>query len=155
LQVFLAIAGLYRQNLLMIMEMGQINQELQAAGQAAVEVQPKNAVAALDRAMKIAHDIRKQRNTTLHDAVGTWYETWYPRVGEANGRRFVHDLDDVKDHLADRTIDMKYLVYRETTLRFGDWVKQLQAARNEYAAQHGLPEDTSVFNWDDTTPAGR
>jgi len=155
LQVFLAIAGLYRQNLLIIMEMGQINQELQAAGQAAAEVQPKSAVAALDRAMKIAHDIREQRNTTLHDAVGTWYESWYPRVAEANGRHFVHDLDDVKDHLADRTIDMKYLVYRETTLRFGDWVKQLQGIRNEYAAQHGLPEDTRVFNWDDTTPESR
>jgi hypothetical protein len=76
-------------------------------------------------------------------------------VPEANGRSFVHDLDDVKDHLADRTIDMKYLVYRETTLRFGDWVRQLQAVRNEYATQHGLPEDKSVFNWEDTTSASQ
>ena len=52
-----------------------------------------------------------------------------PRVAEANGRRFLHELDDVKDHLPDRTVDMTYLVYRELLLPFGDWVEQVRAAR--------------------------
>ena len=150
LQVFLAIAGLYRQNLLMIEEMGQINQALQTAARAAAGVQAEDAVAALDRALQAAHEIREQRNSTLHDAIGTWYESWFPRVPEANGRHFVYELDDVKDHLADRTINMDYLVYRELTLPFGDWVRQLETVRNEYATQHGLPTRTEMFDWKDT-----
>ena len=151
LQVYLAIANLFRQNLLMIEEVGQIHQALQAAARAAAGVQAADAVEALDHALQIAGEIHEQRNATLHDAVGTWYESWYPRVPEANGRRVVHELDDVKDHLIDRTIDMNYLVYRELTLPFGDWIKRVQAVRNEYATQHGLPEDHSAFDWEDTT----
>jgi hexosaminidase len=155
LRVYLSIANLYRQNLQMIEAMSQINHALQAATSAAADVQAGRAVAALDLALQAAHEIREQRNSTLHDAIRTWYESWYPRVPEANGRRFVHELDDVKDHLADRTTDMNYLVYREMTLHFGDWVKQLQAVRNEYATQHGLPADKSVFDWQNTTPSSQ
>jgi hypothetical protein len=150
LQVYLAIANLYRQNLLMIEEMGEINGSLQTAARAAADVQAQRAVGALDRALQAAQEIREQRNSTLHDAIDTWYESWYPRVPEANGRRFVHELDDVKDHLPDRTINMDYLVYRELTLPFGDWVRQLAAVRNEYATQHGLPTRTETFDWKDT-----
>jgi hypothetical protein len=32
------------------------------------------------------------------NAIGTWYESWYPRVAEANGRRFEHELDDVLEN---------------------------------------------------------
>jgi hexosaminidase len=151
LQVFLAIARLYRQNLLMIEEIGQINGALQMASRAAAAVQAEPAVEALDRALQIARKVRDERNSALNNAIGAWYESWYPRVPEANGRRFVHELDDVKDHLADRTVNMDYLVYRELTLPFGEWAKQVQAARNEYAARHGLPENNGEFDWADTT----
>lgn len=150
LQVYLSIANLYRQNLLMIETLSQINQALQTAARAAEVVQAEGAVTALDHALQLARGIRQERNSALHDAIATWYETWYPRVPEANGRRVVHELDDVKDHLIDRTIDMNYLVYRELTLPFGDWMKRVQTVRNQYAIQHGLPEDTSVIDWEDT-----
>ena len=72
-----------------------------------------------------------------------------PRVAEANGRRFLHEVDDVKDHLPDRTVDMSYLVYREKLLPFGDWVKAIASARNEFAAAHQLPATNERFDWDD------
>lgn len=65
-------------------------------------------------AAKIAAD----REQVMRQLTAVWQKTWYPRVAEANGRRFLHELDDIKDHAPDRTVDMTYLVDRE--LRMSD-----------------------------------
>jgi hypothetical protein len=61
-------------------------------------------------------------------------------------------MDDVKDHLPDRTVDMRYLVYRELILPFGEWVENVRAARNQYAQTHSLPLNNSRFDWKDLKP---
>jgi hypothetical protein len=71
-------------------------------------------------------------------------------VAEANGRKFLHELDDVKDHVPDRTVDMTYLAGRELQLPFGDWIASIRSARNDFAAAHHLPLDTREFDWRDT-----
>ena len=96
---------------------------------------------------ELARRNRDDRNAALREAIVTWYKTWYPRTAEANGRRFLHELDDVKDHLPDRTVDMSYLVYRELLLPVDDWYKRVQSARNQYAQAHQLPTSTAPLNW--------
>ena len=91
----------------------------------------------------------QKRNQVLENATATWYERWFPRVAEANGRQFLNELDDVKDHLPNRTIDMSYLVYREKLLPFGDWVNSIATARNEFATAHQLPVRDYHLAWDD------
>src|SRR5579883_1449013 len=155
LEVFLSIAELYRQNLEMIEEMNEINDALEGAQDAAAHVEFARAVAALDRALDLTEEIRVQRNRALQDAVGTWYKSWLPRVAEANGRKYLNEVDDVKDHLPVRTVDMSYLVYREIILPLGKWYDRVQAARNNYARVHGLPVRTKSLDWEDTgQPAG-
>jgi len=88
----------------------------------------------------------------LADTIATWYKSWLPRVAEANGRHFLHELDDVKDHLPDRTVDMSYLVYRELLLPFGEWVEEVRAARDQYAQAHNLPLWKGHFDWKDLKP---
>jgi len=70
-----------------------------------------------------------------------------PRVAQANGRTFLHELDDVKDHVPDRTVDMSYLVDRELQLPFGAWVEAIRSARNQYAAANHLAADAQKFDW--------
>jgi hypothetical protein len=65
------------------------------------------------------------RNTVLQDATTTWHKSWFPRVAEANGRRYLDQADDVKDHEPVRTIDMSCLVYRELLLPLGEWARQV------------------------------
>jgi hypothetical protein len=65
-------------------------------------------------------------------------------------RRFLHQLDDVKDHGPDRTVDMSYLVYRELQLPFGEWVTAIRSTRNQYAAANHLPGKKGEFDWRDT-----
>ena len=91
----------------------------------------------------------------LKNSVATWDQRWFPRVEDANGRHFLHELDDVKDHLPDRTADMTYLVYREKLLPFGEWVNAIAAARNQFAAAHQLPTRNYRLDWDDFSVASQ
>ena len=147
LEVFLSIAHLYRQNLEMLLDTGRICALLQSARDAARDRRAQPALESLDRALDLARHIRQQRNSVLHDAVATWEKSWFPRVATANGRTFLHDLDDVKDHLGDRTTDLSYLMQRELDLPFGAWVESIRAARNSFAAAHSLALDPVKFDW--------
>ncbi|HZT38818.1 MAG TPA: family 20 glycosylhydrolase [Bryobacteraceae bacterium] len=155
LEVFLSIARLFEQNLRMLRSIAAIDQSLKSASDAARKDNAKQAMAAVDRALQLAVSIYRDRNRTLHEATETWYKTWFPRVAEANGRKVVHELDDVKDHLPDRTVDMSYLVYRELLLPFGEWVDRIRSARNEYARSHQMPVRSHGFNWKDLSPVSK
>lgn len=147
LEVFTSIARLCRQNLEMLRDLGAIDRVLSNASASAGKQDAKSAIEQMDRALELARSIRSRRNKAYHDAVATWYKSWEPRVVEANGRRFLHELDDVKDHLPDRTTDMSFLIYRELNLPLGAWYAQVEAARNRYASAHQLPEKTEPLAW--------
>ncbi|MDQ6704403.1 MAG: beta-N-acetylhexosaminidase [Acidobacteriota bacterium] len=149
LAVYLSIAHLYRQNLDMLRSIGTMDDLLKTASGEAEKDRPKQAIAAVDQALELARTIERDRNRALRDATARWEESWYPRVLERNGRRFLHELDDVKDHLPDRTADMSYLVYRELLLPFGEWIEQIKNARNEYARAHQLQTRADKFDWKD------
>ena len=149
LEVYLSIAVLYRQNLEMLLGLQKIDNLLASAERAAARADARQAIACVDQALDIAKEIRKARNEALHDVVQTWYKSWLPRVAEANGRRYLLEVDDVKDYLPYRTADMSYLVYRELLLPLGNWYDQLESARNQYAKGYHLPERTDKLDWPD------
>jgi hypothetical protein len=150
LEVFISIAEVYRQNLLMLRSLVSIDAALEGAGKSSSQGRAAEAISAVDQALTTAESIRGERNKTLRQVTGTWLQSWQPRVQEANGRRFLHGLDDVKDHVPDWTVDMKYLIYRQLLLPFGEWVSKVQAARNEYARKNNLGVDDTLFDWKDT-----
>ncbi len=153
MRVFLSIAALYRQSFLMLQDLGRISDALKTAETNAGGAEAEKAVASLDRAIDIAENIRQRRNRALQDATATWYETWFPRVKEANGRKYLDKVDDIKDHQPVRTVDMSYLVYRELLYPLGEWAKTVIAVRNEYATAHKIPSRSYIFDWKDTSPA--
>ena len=154
LEVFLSIVGLCRHNLEMILDLGEISDRLKAAQTAAGKGEGGEALAALDGALNTAAGIQRRRNRALQDTTTTWYKTWFPRVAEANRRRYLDQVDNVKDHRPVRTVDMSYLVYRELLYPLGDWAARTLEARNEYARAHHLPVRTFDLNWKDTTVTG-
>jgi hypothetical protein len=153
LEVYLSIADVYRQNLIMLQDLGRISDALEAAQTAAGKAEAEPAIASLDRAIDIAENIRQHRNQALQNATTTWYRSWFPRVKEANGRKYLDQVDDVKDHEPVRTVDMSYLVYRELIYPLGDWAKQVISARNEYATVHKLLVRSLNFDWKETSTA--
>ena len=150
LEVYLSIAHLCRQNLQMVLALGRIDGLLESAATTAAKADAPAAVAALDEALDLAETIRKQRNAALQDAKATWYKTWFPRVPEANGRRYLDKVDDVKDHRPVRTVDMSYLVYRELLYPLGEWADQVKEVRNSYAHAHNLSPREDKLDWKNT-----
>jgi hypothetical protein len=150
LEVYLAIAQLFRQNLLMLRNLDEIDTALKTAEHLAGQADAEGAVASLDHALDLAENIRRQRNDIFQDAVMTWYKSWYPRVPEANGRVFLDKVDDAKDHMPGRTVDMTYLIYRELLYPLGDWAEKTLAVRNQYAEANHLPARDFKLNWKDT-----
>jgi hexosaminidase len=147
LQVLRSVAQLCRQNLLMLLDLKKMNVFLNIAANAGV-TNPALAVTMIDEALDKVNSIRDQRNEVFQSVTTTWYQDWFPKVAEANGRKFLHQVDDVKDHYPDRTIDMSYLIYRQLKYPLGHWAKDVLNARNLYAKQHNLPQITATFNWE-------
>ncbi len=145
LRVFLSIAQLFRENIQMLLDLQRISAQLKSAEMYAGRADAPKAVAALDQALNIAASIHTGRNEALEDATQTWYESWFARVSEANGRHFLNAVDNVKDHLPVRTVDLSYLIYRELLYPLGDWANGTVTVRNEYATAHHL--STRTFSW--------
>ncbi|MCC7154200.1 MAG: beta-N-acetylhexosaminidase, partial [Bryobacterales bacterium] len=146
-EVLLSIAGLTREGFVMLRDIARMLRVLERTRTS--DDDDDDVLAAADQALNIAREIRDRRNRVYQQAVATWNRSQFPRVMEANGRRFRHDHDDVKDHLGDRTPDMSYLVLRELQLPFGEWVEQIRAARNSYAASHAKPLRQDKLDWRD------
>jgi hexosaminidase len=156
LEVYLSIAQLCRQNLQMVRGLEEIDGELKKAQDEAAKLHYPEALAALDQALDAAARIRDERNQALHDATTVWYETWFPRVRAANGRRVAREPQnfvDVKstENARRRQEGLVYLIEREFSLPFGDWANQVQDARNRYASSHNLPARNGKFDWMETT----
>jgi hexosaminidase len=152
LEVYVSIAGLYRQNFTMIEDIHHIDMALASASQMR-DKDPEKALQEVDGALDTAKSIWQGRNEALQNATATWEQRWFPRVAEANGRKYLDVVDDVKDHLPGRTVDMSYLVYREKLLSFGDWVNAIAGARSQFAAAHHLPARDYHLAWDDFSVA--
>jgi hexosaminidase len=145
--VLQSVAQICHQNLLLLLDLKKINEFMQLAAQAG-KGNPTFAVAMIDAALDKATGIRNHRNKVLQSVTATWYQEWFPKVAEANGRKFLHQADDVKDHSPDRTIDMRYLVYRQLKYPLESWAKETRDSRNQFAKEHGLPARTALLNWE-------
>ena len=91
--------------------------------------------------------LRDERNETLKAVETVWYEEWFPRVAEANGRKFLDKVDDVKDHVPIRTVDMSYLVYRQLNYPMEKWWEEVIVRRNRLAKENNLPIRRDQLVW--------
>lgn len=148
LEVFASIARLYAQNLDFLEGLAAVDASFAEASRATHDGKFAEALARIDQALDTALALEESRKDVLRRVEHVWYESWRPRVLRANGRQFFHELDDVKDHEPDRTVDLSYLVYRQLLLPLDDWFGRILEARNTFAMQHGLPARVRVLRAD-------
>lgn len=147
LKILLSVAELCKQNLQMLLSLKKINDHLKTAA-ARAAIASRVAVASIDAALNTAAAIKMQRDTTYESISKLWLQDWYPLVGEANGRKFFFELDDIKDHQPGRTIDLTYLIYRQLNYPLGKWVDEVQKVRNSFAAKSNLPLRNAPLRWE-------
>lgn len=144
LEVMESVAAICGQNLRMLVALNKITDLMH---QASTATNPAQAVKQLDRALEMAIQLKTQRDSTLALVTKTWYKEWQPLVEEANGRKFLHQVDDIKDHQPVRTIDLSYLIYRELHYPLDQWWTDVVKVRNDYAQKHQLPLLNKQLNW--------
>jgi hypothetical protein len=148
IEVMISVTRLCRQNLTMIKGLAGIDQLLVRAS-AIAGSKPATAVSLIDESLTSAEKLLKERNKVLHELVNVWYKDWHPLVAAANGRQYLLQVDDVKDHEPVRTIDLSYLVYRQLHYPLDQWAAETLKARNQFARQHHLEERNSQLLWKD------
>ena len=146
INVIRTVATLCRQNIEMLINLKKINELLKSAHISA-KSDPDHAVYLMDQCLDLAAMIKIERNKVLDSTIKVWYQDWLPLVKEANGRKYLHEVDDVKDHRPMRTADMSYLVYRELRYPLGEWTRQLLEVRNIYAKKHRQTARTFDLQW--------
>jgi hypothetical protein len=139
LEVLLSLAELTGHQIRLILGLRSVEDSLQAARDAAQKASQKQALGQLVAAYGQAREIVAGRKDVFTNLKRTWEKSRYPKGQEVNGKRFVHVLDDVKDHWADRRADLSYMIAPEESIGLEKWMEQLGAVIQEYARTHNLP----------------
>ena len=148
IEVMKTIAALCRQNINMLLQLKHINELLLTAVKQAT-INPAKAIQSIDQSLDLVNLIKSQRNKMLDTLIAVWYKDWLPLVPEANGRKYLQAVDDVKDHRPIRTPDMSYLIYRELNFPMDQWAEETLKARNAFALKHSIRQRSFLLKWKD------
>ena len=138
LEVFLSLAAFMRSHLEMLNGFGEIEQMLGEARQAHEDGQVEQAAQLLGRAHAAAGGIVEGTEVAYRNLVGVWEKSHLPRNAPVDGREFLHVMDDVKDHFADRRADLSYHTAPYETIGLPAYVERLGEVIGSYARTHGL-----------------
>jgi hexosaminidase len=139
LEVLLSLAEFTGHQSRLILGLRSIEDRLQAARDAAQKASHEQALGQLVAAYGQGREIIAGRKDVFANLKRTWEKSRYPKGQEVNGRKFVHVLDDVKDHWADRRADLSYMIAPEESIGLEKWMEQMGTAIQEYARTHNLP----------------
>jgi len=144
LEVFLSLAHLERHTIEMLLAMRRIEQTLVRAREAHEKNRFARALARLREALDTARDVINDRRRVLRLLESVWEISRFPRNRSVEGRTFLHVMDDVKDHFADRRADLSYLTAPEESMGLEQWCGSLERIMERYASAHGLKENLSI-----------
>lgn len=120
MEVFRTIALLQRQHL-DILETAALAED-RLAGGARCATTPAN--------MRTAASMVRRSLADLEEAYEAVRQTWemgrFPKGQSLGGRNFLHIMDDVKDHIADRTSDLRYLIAPDLRIGLAEWASALE-----------------------------
>jgi len=138
LEVFLALAYFQRHHLRMLQGVAAAERELLAAAEAEAGGRRSQAVGLMLQAHRRVGEILDDLRQTYSRLKVVWEKSTYPRNREVEGKKFVHVMDDVKDHFADRRADLTYMIAPEESIGLEQWRKGLAEVVRGYAKAHGL-----------------
>ena len=139
LEVYLSIAFLQRYFINTLLTFDDVESGLRLAKSASGEGKHSTAV---------AHMVEASNQVKNHNDWGTWMwknltDTWeksrYEKGRSVDGREYVHILDDVKDHWADRRKGLDYMIAPLQRMDMPGWHKRLNEQIKEYASKHNVP----------------
>jgi len=138
-EVYLSIAYLERYFMRMLLDLESAEKSLLAAAKADADNNPAAAVGHLVAANNTVSDLLRWADWMWKEVKRIWEKSRYEKGRSVGGRHFVHIMDDVKDHKADRRPGLEYLIMPFERMKLPQWRAQLEKCIKEYAAGHNVP----------------
>ncbi|MEA2062264.1 MAG: beta-N-acetylhexosaminidase [Gemmatimonadota bacterium] len=139
LEVLLSIAHLERFGIKTALALESVEGHLVSASEAARAGEPARAVAGMVEAYNLAGALLERRQQVMGQVKKVWEKSRFEKCRTVGGKKFVHVLDDVKDHFADRRLGLDYMVAPFDRMGLGDWHVSLGERINQYAARNKIP----------------
>ena len=138
LEVFVSLVDFVRAFLEMLLGIAAAEDRLVQAAAAEKEENRSQAVELLLGAHAGVGEILRRVGNSYGNLVRVWAKSRYPRNAPAGGREFVHVMDDVKDHFADRRADLSYHIAPFESIGLDRWRDALAELIASYARTHGI-----------------
>lgn len=139
LEVYLSIAYLERYFIRTVLTLNEAEEAMLRAYQAAADNKPAEAVGNLTEASRKVGALIAWSDWMWKNLTVTWEKSRFEKGRSVDGRKFVHVLDDVKDHWADRRAGLDYMIAPFQRMDLPGWRVRLNARIKEYAAAHKVP----------------
>jgi len=143
LEVFISLARLQRQFIRTLLGLASAEGLLEKASQADGAGDYDRAVNLLVDARGAVNGLVDGMNTTYEHVKAVWEKSRFEKGRSVDGRDFVHIMDDVKDHPADRRPDLSYLIEWFELMDLPGWLDGLQNVIDSYAAAHKTEAEAS------------
>lgn len=142
LEVFVSLAEFVAHYNRLVIGMKSMEDALLAAQSAAAASNPRAALQHLLSARDLARDLLLDRRSAFDRLRVTWEKSRFPKGQKVGGRKFLHVMDDTKDHWADRRADLTYMIAPEESIGLEQWIQKLEATAKEYAKAHDIAADS-------------
>ncbi len=140
-EVLLALAELQRHCFEMMIGMAQVEQDL-AKASAIAGHDKAQAVGLLVKAYETVDRIAADLDATFAAVKATWEKSMYPKNRTVDGKSYLHVMDDVKDHFADRRVDIDYMIAPEQRMNLPAFRDDLGKLIREYTKANNLDAKT-------------
>lgn len=136
LEVMLSLAYLERFTINTIINLAKVEDYLAKASQ--ISNDPSNSVKQLVEAYQLTEQILKEQDAMWNQFTATWGKSQFEKCRSVNGKDFVHIMDDVKDHFADRRLGLEYIIAPIERMHIKEWNAQLAGIIKKYANGHNV-----------------
>jgi hypothetical protein len=127
IEVLLSIAHFEKHFLDTVAALDAAEKALLSASRLQQRAKHREVVAELARAHAIVGKNLNERAQMFRRLKAVWEKSRFPKGRSVGGRHYVHVLDDLKDHLADRRVGLDYLLEQALLLH---WRYHLHRHRN-------------------------
>jgi hypothetical protein len=138
LEVFLSLARFIGHKWRLLDRMAQAEEALEQARASASKKNPAEAVGHLVTAYNLVDRVRSQGEEVFAELTAVYEKSRFPKGRSVGERKFVHILDDTKDHWADRTPDLSFMMAPERSIGLEQWLKRLAQVIHAYAREHNV-----------------
>jgi hypothetical protein len=138
-EVLLSIAHFEKHFVDMLLALEEVEEILLSASEVLREGDNRKVLGLLVQAHSRVENILTERNEMWHGLKSIWEKSRYPKGRSVGGRDFVHILDDLKDHRADRRAGLDYMLEPLENAGLEKWNEDLARYIKFFAKSREFP----------------